>query len=412
MADRIFKRPMFRRGGSTNEGIMTGLVDRRGYAEGDKVGNEQDWNWMDESGLGKSLKFAGNLAMDIPSSVIDTALLAPLNQAGRFFLGSNPGLSMNKVQESIKKGIFGKDAEIYDPNNPDVFYHDEDADPNITEFFGYNTDATPTGIFAEKEEVPASDINRPGSDATGNKVGDVGKIEQVNNSSGEPISAAEDIKTVYEDLLPLLQSTLGVDDSELNRQKYLELAKFGANLMAQPGGNLVGAIGKAAADPLAGMTRIAETKRQGKRKPAELALATALDVWKDKATNPTAQKIKTIASLGNVSEEEVAQSLLTSTGQEQIKAEQKKYLLEGADKRLGLKGGPAINYANQITKLLNADLHSIAGKFKEEAPDREDLGKEEIGNYYVDDEGNLIRWDGKQILFISDEGFFDKKKKK
>ena len=39
----------------------------------------------------------------------------------------------------------------------------------------------------------------------------------------------------------------------------------------------------------------------------------------------------------------------------------------------------------------------------------EDLGKEEIGNYYVDDEGNLIRWNGKEILFMNDAGFFDKK---
>ena len=31
---RILKRPMFNKGGSTNNGIMTGLVDRKGYAEG------------------------------------------------------------------------------------------------------------------------------------------------------------------------------------------------------------------------------------------------------------------------------------------------------------------------------------------------------------------------------------------
>ena len=31
---RILKRPMFNRGGSTNNGIMTGLVDRKGYDEG------------------------------------------------------------------------------------------------------------------------------------------------------------------------------------------------------------------------------------------------------------------------------------------------------------------------------------------------------------------------------------------
>ena len=31
---RVLNRPMFRRGGSTNEGIMHGLVDRRGYETG------------------------------------------------------------------------------------------------------------------------------------------------------------------------------------------------------------------------------------------------------------------------------------------------------------------------------------------------------------------------------------------
>ena len=31
---RILKRPMFRKGGSANEGIMTGLVDRKGFSDG------------------------------------------------------------------------------------------------------------------------------------------------------------------------------------------------------------------------------------------------------------------------------------------------------------------------------------------------------------------------------------------
>ena len=31
---RILKRPMFRKGGTPNQGIMTGLVDRKGYATG------------------------------------------------------------------------------------------------------------------------------------------------------------------------------------------------------------------------------------------------------------------------------------------------------------------------------------------------------------------------------------------
>ena len=408
MADRTLKRPMFRRGGSTNEGIMSGLVDRKGYAEGDKVGNQQDWRWLDESGLGKTLKFGGNLLLDTTSSIIDPFNVAA-NKGWEFLTGYNPGFSANRNVEEMKKSIFGDKAEIYDPNDPD---RDEDANPNVAEFFGINTDATPSEKYADKEEVPATGIVRPGSDAEGTKPSDVGKIEQVNNTSGEPISAAQDIKTVYEDLLPLLQSTLGVDDSEMNRQKYLELAKFGANLMAQPGGNLAGAIGKAAADPLAGLTRIAETKRQTKRKPAELAMSAALDIWKDKATNPTEQKIKTLAKLGNVSTEEVVKSQLESTGEQQIRADQVKYILDGAGTKLGLKGPEGLNFAKQIMALMDANQSSLAGKFTETVPDKEDMSPDMKGNYYVDTTGDLVRWDGKQFLYISDEGFFDKKKKK
>ena len=35
---RILKRPMFRTGGSTNEGIMHGLVNRKNYNLGTRIG--------------------------------------------------------------------------------------------------------------------------------------------------------------------------------------------------------------------------------------------------------------------------------------------------------------------------------------------------------------------------------------
>ena len=413
MASRVLKRPMFRRGGMANQGIMSGLTDRKGYQDGGSTG---EFSWLDQSGLGNILKFGGNLAMDAISAPIDSTLFTALNQGGKFFLGSNPGLSMNKAQESIKKSLFGKNAEIYDPNNPDVFYHDEDANPNITEFFGINLDATPSGMFADNKSGTASasendpNLNNPENNSNNPNNANLGG-QNVNTNTAQP-SAAEDIKTVYEDLLPLLQSTLGVDDSELNRQKYLELAKFGAGLMSQPGGNLVGAIGKAAEQPLEGLTRIAETKRQGKRKPAETAIGVALDIYKDKQNNPTAQKIKTIARLSGRSEEEVANTFLTSTGEEQIKASQVKFISEGAVKKLGLNEGGSLNYTSQILRLINMGDSSLAGKFTETLPDREDLGAEQKGNYYVDTNGDLVRWDGSKFLYISDTGFADKKKKK
>jgi len=413
MADRTLKRPMFRRGGSTNEGIMSGLVDRRGYAEGDKV--EQDWDWMEESGLGNVLKWGGNIAMDIPGTIFDHTVAPVANWGGEFFAGSSPGWSANKIQQAVRDKLWGDKADKYDPNNPNRFYFDEDADPDVFEIFGKNFSAKPTGYFAKDEENTAGSANgnEPGDGPIiKQEIGGENKNLNVDGSSGEPVSAADDIKTVYEDLLPLLQSTMGVDDSEMTRQKYLELAKFGANLMAQPGGNLAGAIGKAAADPLAGLTRIAETKRQTKRKPAELAMGAALDIWKDKATNPTEQKIKTLAKLGNVSTEEVVKSQLESTGEKEIRAANVKYILDGAGTKLGLKGPEGLNFAKQIMALMDANQNSLAGKFTETVPDKEDMSPDMKGNYYVDTTGDLVRWDGKQFLYISDKGFFDKKKKK
>jgi hypothetical protein len=46
---RIFKRPMFRKGGNVMEGVMTGIQDRKNYAEdgivtSDDQENEQVFN--------------------------------------------------------------------------------------------------------------------------------------------------------------------------------------------------------------------------------------------------------------------------------------------------------------------------------------------------------------------------------
>ena len=40
---RVLNRPMFRRGGSANEGIMHGLVDRKGYGVGERVLEAKEW---------------------------------------------------------------------------------------------------------------------------------------------------------------------------------------------------------------------------------------------------------------------------------------------------------------------------------------------------------------------------------
>ena len=66
---RVLKRPMFRKGGSTNEGIMTGLVDRKGYKYGS----------IDEERLGTDVS-AIKAAMDKYAPLPESRF--PLGQIG------------------------------------------------------------------------------------------------------------------------------------------------------------------------------------------------------------------------------------------------------------------------------------------------------------------------------------------
>jgi hypothetical protein len=395
---RILKRPMFRRGGMPSNqgvaairpkymgggmsGIMTGinptagLTPRVGYQEGEVVqpSNTQGYrNYLEQQMYPKSLIGDTSRLLGNVNDALYNFIPRPLGNLANYVVGANEGFNTIKYKDSVKENV-------------DKAMRSKGFDPNSE--------------FETVEE---------GSNIEGSNIEGSDKAGKINSKTAKPISAAQDIKTVYEDILPLLQSTLGIDDSELNKQNYLELAKFGANLMSQPGGDLVGAVGKAAGPSLEGATRIAETRRQGNKRPSEIALNTALDIYKNKANNPTALKIKTLANLAgpDVSEEQVAKSFLTSTGEAQIKATQQEYLLKGAAATLGLEGPDGINYSKQITALIDAGHTSIAGNFKKKIPDREDLGKKEIGNYYVDDNGDLVRWNGKSILYIKDIGFLD-----
>ena len=53
----------------------------------------------------------------------------------------------------------------------------------------------------------------------------------------------------------MFKETLGVDDEDFKKDAYLQLARFGTNLMAQPGGSLTAAIGRAAEETIRGCWR-------------------------------------------------------------------------------------------------------------------------------------------------------------
>lgn len=390
---------MFRRGRIANEGIMSGLRDqsvsadptsgglnslvRRGYAEGDVVEDESGYSFQDfaESPVG------GGLMYGIPGAVADM-FYTPANLIGRAF-GYNPGWSARKDIRAQKDKWFGEDREG----------RMTDEEVERSNFLGipFSAKTGSTGAHAA---------------GLGDEIEETEKIKIVDEGTGaSKTSRADDITAIYEDLLPMLQGTLGVDKGELGRQKYLELAKFGANLMAQPGGSLTRAIGKAAADPLAGLTRIGEQQRISKRVPAELAMKIAL------RETEGGQLMKNARDLMKADPDLKLKDAMAKVMPADAGGASKMIMGMAQKGGLGLQTGAAVDiYRGQIEQLLDSpsdEIRNIAGEFGTPLPEKmKDLGEEEIGNYYVKKNGQLVRWDGTKLLFIDDVGFTGKTKKR
>jgi hypothetical protein len=86
---------------------------------------------------------------------------------------------------------------------------------------------------------------------------------------------------VYGENKGIIDQVMGNADEDTKKSMYLQLAKFGAGLLAQPGGDLVGAIGKAAEKPLEGAEATLAEKRKGDRDTKLLALQKTFDDMKE-----------------------------------------------------------------------------------------------------------------------------------
>jgi len=353
---------------------------RPGYAEGDKVSwkDSQSW-WQDALDIPPAKpgemtpKMAEEYLYDY-SSLGDA-----VDSAGRELIGWTGDSIGNYVTNPLKhtfNWITGADLDTPVYNTKQAL---------IDKWSGTKRDEKGDIISEEVETEVDSKTDQ------GDSVIDTTKEVVVGDNSRE-----SDVKAIYEDILPLLQSTMGVDDSEMNRQKYLELAKFGANLMAQPGGSLTRAIGKAAEQPLEGLTRIAETKRKGDRVPAELAMKIALS---ETESGPVGKQIKDLKKIYPQRKGESATEwnkrigdkvLESGTATKQATAEgriQKDSAILGTlldDEFAGAKAARAIDATGLDTSY-----------FKMLPKDKDDYSK---GQHYIKKDGTLYLFDGKDML--------------
>lgn len=312
--NRIFKRPMFRKGGTPNEGIMDGLREpRKKYVDGGDTG-------------------IGTL---FPEDIF-TETAPP------------------------RKYVMGP--------LKDLSYGD------IASIFTGGTIPTTTGM-ERSPELPSVKLPQP---ETIPEVKPEQKPEQKIRTQPTAKSDAETIK----EYMDMFKTALAGDEDEITRQKYLQLAQFGANILAQPGGDLVGAIGKAAAPSIAELGKIQAREKAAEREAQVLGLQAAL-----KRLDPTKLE-ETVRYLqrempGISTEKAINMAIAGSTGKAQTQESRIQANAEALTGEIGqapaLKAARAMeiigrNYAE--FSLLPVDKE---GKIKPDTPD---------GLYY-DKKGNL-----------------------
>jgi hypothetical protein len=324
MMNRILKRPMFRMGGRADEGI-TSLRPR--YEEGGNVGFFQ-------------------------------GILNALNPT--------TGQIVQRIQKQQSAPSLGE--VLFSPSKkPLEFRTQSEAD----EFLEANPD------FMRPIKILGSDetINVPSDDTVtgaGTVTPGVGTINTETTGTDKQQSDQELIKSYMD----MFSEAMGESEDDVSRQRYLELAKFGANLLGQPGGDLLGSIGRAAVPSIQGLAEGAARKSAADREIKLAGLKTAIAQMDD----PTAQKIKTLARMSGMDEKDVAKLMLdTDSGSDfelQIKA------LEGS---VGAEN--AFKIAEQI-KDAGLKLSQVKpipvdkkGKPKEGVPD----------GYYYDEDANIYK---------------------
>jgi hypothetical protein len=371
---RILKRPMFRKGGTPNEGIMSGLKETRpGYATGVGPGLEQII-------AGEKLKMSGKPYYTEPYIQDKFG-----DYTSRFF--ANPKMDMAELggygfieapqsaeETGIMKFIQTQPEEAYK-----LFKKGELGGTDYSE--------------KQAEQIKAAEEAGLGIDFELPKI----KTEPTKEPKPEPKVGPEkapksDTDTI-KDYMDMFKTALAEDPDEIRRQKYLQLAQFGANLLAQPGGDLAAAVGKAAEPSLAGLAKIQERKQDVATKAKLLGVEAAMK------KGQLAQNIQDLVDLGYSREEAIKKIVEEGSGSATRQATEQK-----AREQL-------TSYISETHGMPSATASRISGKvFASGIPDYlydlipSNPTQEDVGKYFYDKVGNVGKLVVKDGKFGLDDG--------
>jgi hypothetical protein len=355
MMNRILKRPMFRMGGRSDDGIMS---LRPGYENGGS-----------------------------PLTTPDLFLQAQKVQ-------QKPFLTLEEINKKYDDAVTQADqdlmfADVEDLNTgPGSFFEKQEG---ITQFL-----KTPEGEkFFKKPLLEKRDEQIAERKSLGLDIPDPIKLpetketkkSEIKTTTPETDTKVSDKDTI-DSYIKMFSEAFGDSPEDASRERYLQLAKFGANLLAQPGGDLVGAIGKAAAPSIEGLAASEAARRAGDREVKLAAVKTAIE----KMDDPTADKIKTLARIAGVPEEEVAKLMITGSGDSKMDR------IETTAKALATTVGeePAL----KIAQVLEEEGAVLAQASPIEIDPKTKKPKEGVSDgYYYDESGKVYKVeDGKPSI--------------
>jgi len=429
MMNRILKRPMFRMGGRSDDGIMS---VRPGFQDG---------------GFGSKVKGFGSKSFDFvkgglgslfrkitPEKDILTNLRTLQATSPKLATSSQVALSTLPLAATIAGQTY-MNAPVYPKGHPKEgeFMPIDEAREVMEKTGGAVNIATgkgtqagsagdisgeaamfdlETGDYPNKKYATKLDFDSPEVIQNSIELGILPENtddddDDDNKNKGSKFDKQADLKTIYEDLLPMMKETLD-DPDDKRRQLYTQLAQFGANLLAQPGGDLVGAVGRAAAKPIEGVGKVLARDADIDREAKILALKTAIDRTTPGQTGKLVQDLRAL----NFSDDEIMKYLEAQK--------------PGAGQRIVAKAGEIDNLKEDLTNdfkikknagvaartMYESILAGVDETQYSELP--ADKGDREDGKYYVSPNGQVGRYDAKTGTLIKpgEKGFTGSKKKK
>ena len=406
-------RPGYR-GGGRMTGIMSGIVDRQPFQTGSWY---KPWSW-DMFKRNPPLKGGSPNVPSLYKKPLESRIASKVRGAGRWLKGLTGGgiegiIARNFPKTGAVTGAIGQFAIPHYIAGKGAMAQQELIDKasekgllDEMDFEYVDGRVLPTEETVQKIDPYKSPKQREIEEAMKPKEN---KIEKKINIDNQDLKKKSDIESIYGDLLPMIERELGADPDDTKRQLYVQLAQAGANLLAQPGGDLVGAIGKAVKEPISTVGKVLEKESATDREAKLLAFKLAAD---KASPGEMGKLIQDLENAGYSKQEisSVIQNKMPGAGyranvefeetkllQTEIQNEFQKSI--GKNKDVPLRTAKDLKIAQDSFGMSLSDFEVLPEK-----------GKRVPGKYYFDPKNRTIgrlSEDGKSLIRPGEPGFMD-----